>query len=88
MSIYEQITGAGQDFVDWRKRGGFTPQLHGILGEIGEAASYFLSPRGRQAAMNVAEVGDMINPVAGIGRSGQQFSEGDYVRAMTEVAGI
>ena len=88
MSIYEQITGAGQDFVDWRKRGGFTPQLHGILGEIGEAASYFLSPRGRQAAMNVAEVGDMINPVAGIGRSGQQFSEGDYVGAMTEVAGI
>jgi len=88
MSIYEQITGMGQDFVDWRKRGGFTPQLHGILGEIGEAASYFLSPRGRQAAMNVAEVGDMVNPVAGVARSGQQFSEGDYVGAMTEVAGI
>jgi hypothetical protein len=88
MSIYEQITGAGQDFVDWRKRGGFTPQLHGILGEIGEAASYFLSPRGRQAAMNVAEVGDMVNPVAGVARSGQQFSEADYVGAMTEVAGI
>ncbi len=88
MSIYDQLTGAAQNYQDFRKRGGFTPQLYGILENIGDAASQFLSPRGRQAAMNMVEVGDMINPVAGQYRAGQDFAQGDYVGAMTEVAGV
>jgi hypothetical protein len=88
MSIYEQLTGAAQNYQDFRKRGGFTPQLYGIIENIGDAASQFLSPRGRQAAMNLVEVGDMINPVAGQYRAGQDFAQGDYVGAMTEVAGV
>ena len=88
MSIYEQLTGAAQNYQDFRKRGGFTPQLYGIIENIGDAASQFLSPRGRQAAMNLVEVGDMVNPVAGQYRAGQDFAQGDYVGAMTEVAGV
>jgi len=88
MSIYDQLTGAAQDYQDFRKRGGFTPQLYGIIENIGDAASQFLSPRGRQAAMNLVEVGDMVNPVAGQYRAGQDFAQGDYVGAMTEVAGV
>ena len=88
MSIYDQLTGAAQNYQDFRKRGGFTPQLYGIIENIGDAASQFLSPRGRQAAMNLVEVGDMINPVAGQYRAGQDFAQGDYVGAMTEVAGV
>jgi hypothetical protein len=38
MSIYEQITGAGQDFVDWRKRGDDIAEIRktpqGILGSF------------------------------------------------------
>ena len=88
MSIYDQLTGAAQNYQDFRKRGGFTPQLYGILENIGDTASQFLSPRGRQAAMNMVEVGDMVNPVAGQYRAGQDFAQGDYVGAMTEVAGV
>ena len=82
MSIYDQLTG----FVNRGPQR--TQALYGILENIGDAASQFLSPRGRQAAMNMVEVGDMINPVAGQYRAGQDFAQGDYVGAMTEVAGV
>jgi hypothetical protein len=82
MSIYDQLTG----FVNRGPQR--TQALYGILENIGDTASQFLSPRGRQAAMNMVEVGDMINPVAGQYRAGQDFAQGDYVGAMTEVAGV
>lgn len=82
MSIYDQLTG----FVNRGPQR--TQALYGILENIGDTASQFLSPRGRQAAMNMVEVGDMVNPVAGQYRAGQDFSQGDYVGAMTEVAGV
>ena len=82
MSIYDQLTG----FVNRGPQR--TQALYGILENIGDAASQFLSPRGRQAAMNMVEVGDMINPVAGQYRAGQDFAQGDYVGALTEVAGV
>ena len=82
MSIYDQLTG----FVNRGPQR--TQALYGILENIGDTASQFLSPRGRQAAMNLVEVGDMINPVAGQYRAGQDFAQGDYVGAMTEVAGV
>lgn len=82
MSIYDQLTG----FVNRGPQR--TQALYGILENIGDTASQFLSPRGRQAAMNMVEVGDMVNPVAGQYRAGQDFAQGDYVGAMTEVAGV
>lgn len=82
MSIYDQLTG----FVNRGPQR--TQALYGILENIGDTASQFLSPRGRQAAMNLVEVGDMINPVAGQYRAGQDFAQGDYVGALTEVAGV
>ena len=88
MSIYDQLTGAAQNYQDFRKRGGFTPQLYGILENIGDAASQFLSPRGRQAAMNMVEVGDMLNPVGDTLDAMQMAGEGDYVGAMVNVAGV
>lgn len=88
MSIYDQLTGAAQNYQDFRKRGGFTPQLYGILENIGDAASQFLSPRGRQAAMNMVEVGDMLNPVGDTLDAMQMSGEGDYVGAMVNVAGL
>ena len=88
MSIYDQLTGAAQNYQDFRKRGGFTPQLYGILENIGDTASQFLSPRGRQAAMNVVEVGDMLNPVGDTLDAMQMAGEGDYVGAMVNVAGV
>lgn len=88
MSIYEQLTGVVDDIKDFRKRGGFTPQLHGALGQIGEAASYFLSPRGRQTALNVAEVVDMMNPVSETLDAMEMAGEGDYLGAGVNVAGV
>ena len=88
MSIYDQLTGAAQNYQDFRKRGGFTPQLYGILENIGDTASQFLSPRGRQAAMNMVEVGDMLNPVGDTLDGMQMAGEGDYVGAMVNVAGL
>ena len=88
MSIYEQLTGVVDDIKDFRKRGGFTPQLHGALGQIGEAASYFLSPRGRQTALNVAEVVDMMNPVSDTLDAMEMSGEGDYLGAGVNVAGV
>ena len=88
MSIYDQLTGAAQNYQDFRKRGGFTPQLYGILENIGDTASYFLSPRGRQTAMNMVEVGDMLNPVGDTLDAMQMAGEGDYVGAMVNVAGV
>lgn len=88
MSIYEQLTGVVDDIKDFRKRGGFTPQLYGALGQIGEAASYFLSPRGRQTALNVAEVVDMMNPVSDTLDAMEMSGEGDYLGAGMNVAGV
>ena len=88
MSIYEQLTGVVEDIKDFRKRGGFTPQLHGALGQIGEAASYFLSPRGRQTALNMAEVVDMMNPVSDTLDAMEMSGEGDYLGAGVNVAGV
>lgn len=74
--------------MDFRRRGGFSPQLYGALGQIGDAASYFLSPRGRQTAMNVAEVVDMLNPVSDTLDAMEMGGEGDYLGAGVNVAGV
>ncbi|MGB1192021.1 MAG: hypothetical protein ACPG3T_03775 [Pseudomonadales bacterium] len=82
MSIYDQLTG----FVNRGPQR--TQALYGILENIGDTASYFLSPRGRQAAMNMVEVGDMLNPVGDTLDAMQMAGEGDYVGAMVNVAGV
>ena len=82
MSIYDQLTG----FVNRGPQR--TQALYGILENIGDTASQFLSPRGRQAAMNMVEVGDMLNPVGDTLDAMQMAGEGDYVGAMANVAGL
>ena len=81
MSIYDQLTG----FVNRGPQR--TQALYGILENIGDAASQFLSPRGRQAAMNMVEVGDMLNIPGDALDSMAMARDGDYAGSMINVAG-
>lgn len=58
------------------------------ISQIGEQLAPFLSPRGRQQAQNAMSVLDMVNPVAGVGRSMSAARSGDVPTAMVEVAGV
>lgn len=81
MSIYDQLTG----FVNRGPQR--TQALYGILENIGDTASQFLSPRGRQAAMNMVEVGDMLNIPGDAIDSMAMARDGDYAGSMINVAG-
>lgn len=65
-----------------------TQALNDTLGDIGGFLGQFLSPRGRETAQGVIQAIDMVNPVSGMRQAGQDFSQGNYVGAMTEVAGV
>ena len=65
-----------------------TQALNDTLGDIGGFLGQFLSPRGRETAQGVIQAIDMVNPVSGMQQAGQDFSQGNYVGAMTEVAGV
>lgn len=57
---------------------GRTQALHGVLGNIGDMLSQFLSPRGREFANNVVQSVDTVSPIAESRRLGQEFNEGNY----------
>ena len=57
---------------------GRTQALHGVLGNIGDMLSQFLSPRGREFANNVVQSVDTVSPISESRRIGQEFNEGNY----------
>ena len=65
-----------------------TQALYGLLGDVGEAISPMLSPRGRQQAQNIVNLIDMVNPVSGMARAGSEFQQGNYGSSAVEVAGF
>lgn len=65
-----------------------TQALYGLLGDVGEAVSPMLSPRGRQQAQGIVNLIDMFNPVSSMSRAGSEFQQGNYGSSAVEVAGF
>ena len=65
-----------------------TQALFSLLGDVGEAVSPMLSPRGRQQAQGIVNLIDMFNPVSSMARAGSDFQQGNFGSSAVEVAGF
>lgn len=70
-------------------RQGNTRAVEGLLGQVGEAADYYLGPTGiPDKVRGLLGIADAVSPVSGTIRAMNNAKRGDYVGSALETAGV